>query len=153
MSSFTVPIADPGSPQYISFPNSIRASAMEGLLQRDRFIVATSRRCLASFGYRALGNIAFTNPFRITTRTSPTFSGNIDIVVFGGAGYEIEVIAGVTFTLGTIGAQSVIAGNTGWGPGAADQQITLRVRKTGVANSYIEGVYIIETALVEKELP
>jgi len=154
MSSFIVPTTDPGSPQYLSFPNSIRASAMEGLLLRDRFIVATSRRCLASVGRETFGSAVFSNRYRITTRTSPTFSGNIDIAVFGGVNYEVEIIAGVTFTLGTSGPQSVISGNTGWGPGAADQVITIRVRNTtGVGTKYISGIYITETALLEAELP
>lgn len=153
MSSFIVPTVDPGPPQYLSFPNSIRASSLSGLLQRDRFIVATSRRCLFSCGKMTTTSAVYgANKFRATTRTSPTFAGTVNISVFG-VNYDIEVeINGTTWLLSSTGAQTVIAAPTGV---AADTEtlVYVRYRRNAVGASSIEGIYIIETALLEKDLP
>lgn len=152
MSSFIVPTVDPGPPQYLSFPNAIRASSLSGLLLRDRFIVATSRRCLFSCGKMSTTSAVFGNKYRVKTRTSPTFAGNVNISVFG-INYDIEVeINGTTWLLSSTGAQTVIAAPTGV---AADTEtlVYVRYRRHAAGASSIEGIYIIETALLEKELP
>lgn len=152
MSSFIVPIADPGPPQYLSFPNVIRASSISGLLQRDRFIVATSRRCLFSCGKMSTTSAVFGNKYRVKTRTSPTFAGNVNISVFG-VNYDIEVeINGNTWLLSPTGAQTVIAAPTGVPPDT-EVVVYVRYRRNAVGASSIEGIYIIETALLERDLP
>jgi hypothetical protein len=48
MSSFTIPVNDPGAPRLQTFPDVIRGETMDGFLRRDRFVYATSRRLLVS---------------------------------------------------------------------------------------------------------
>lgn len=48
MSSFVIPVDDPGSPRFQTYPDVIRGETMDGFLRRDRFVYATSRRLLFS---------------------------------------------------------------------------------------------------------
>ena len=153
MSSFIVPVADPGPPPYLFFPNVIRASSIAGLLQRDRFIVATSRRCLFSCGSLSTTSNTHVNMYRVTTITSPTSSGAVNISTFGN-NFDLEVeINGNIWNLSSSGAQSVLAAPTGVPPNTPVLVYIRLARAVAAGTGTVEGVYIIETALQEKELP
>lgn len=80
---FPVPIADPGPPLYAQPPNDIRSSTLTGLLERDRYIYAYSRRCLVKVG----GRFADTGPpVAINAgfcRPSSIVTGNVIVVATG----------------------------------------------------------------------
>lgn len=80
---FPIPIGDPGAPLYTQPPDDIRASTLAGLLERDRFIYAYSRRCLVKIGGR-VAEVA--PPVAIHTgyvNTSSIVTGNVLVVATG----------------------------------------------------------------------
>jgi hypothetical protein len=85
---FPVPIADPGPPLYGQPPDNIRSSTLTGLLERDRYIYAYSRRCLVKVG----GVVAEVGaPVQIRggyCRTSSIVTGNVLVVA---SGYDCTV--------------------------------------------------------------
>jgi hypothetical protein len=112
---FPIPIVDPGPPLYAQPPNDIRSSTLVGLLERDRFIYAYSRRCLVKLG----GRFADTgSPVTIGAgfcRASPIVTGNVIVVATGfDCTFALQIGANaVSITLGGP-FDSYRALRTGW---------------------------------------
>jgi len=98
MSSFIVPVADPGSPAYQTFPDVIRGTSVEGFILRDRWIYASSRRNLVSFpnySTTAAGAVAAYGGY---TKTSLPATGGLYVVGFGEKGSVSLQINGTVYT-------------------------------------------------------
>ena len=100
--AFPIPVSDPGPPSYTQPPDEIRGDTMRGLVERDRFIFATGRRCLFKCGGRVAASGSAVLIHAGVVRTSPLVTGNVWVVA---AGYDCTIGLGlgsgsVTFTLG-----------------------------------------------------
>lgn len=98
MSSFIIPVADPGSPAYQTFPDVIRGTTVEGFILRDRWIYASSRRNLVSFpnySTTAGGTVVVYGGY---TKTSTPATGGLWIVGFGEKGSVALQINGTIYT-------------------------------------------------------
>jgi hypothetical protein len=100
--AFPIPVSDPGPPSYTQPPDEIRADTMSGLVERDRFIFATGRRCLFKCGSRIAPTGAPELRFAGVVRTSSLVTGKVWVVA---SGYDCTVTialgsGSVTFTLG-----------------------------------------------------
>jgi hypothetical protein len=156
MSSFTIPVNDPGAPRLQTFPDVIRGETMDGFLRRDRFVYATSRRLLVSVpnysttdsgavivyrGQAALSDI-ITAKFRIVGYAE---KGTVNVALTGG--WSATQVYGTTAE-----AKSTILSTTLLGNAYVSYQVT--VTKT-VGQPYVNlyGLAIYETRLLEVDLP
>lgn len=98
MSSFIVPVADPGSPFFQTFPDVIRGTTVEGFILRDRWIYASSRRNLVSFPNYSTTSAGAVPAYGGYTKTSTPATGGLVIVGFGEKGSVSLSIAGVPYT-------------------------------------------------------
>jgi hypothetical protein len=148
---FPVPTADPGPPLYAQPPDDIRSSTLVGLLERDRFIYAYSRRCLVKVG----GSLADTgSPVTIRAgfcRTSSIVTGNVIVVATGfDCTFALQIGANsVTITLGgPFGSYRAI--RTGWV--AANVGYPFAVSLVG-SPGRLYGLSVYEQRLDEADLP
>ena len=156
MSSFTIPVNDPGAPRLQTFPDVIRGETMDGFLRRDRFVYATSRRLLVSVpnysttdagavivyrGQAALSDI-ITAKFRIVGYAE---KGTVNVTLTGG--WSLSQVYGTTAE-----GKSNVLSTTLLGNAYVSYQIT--VTKT-VGQPYVNlyGFAIYETRLLEADLP
>jgi hypothetical protein len=95
--AFPIPASDPGSPLYTQPPDEIRSDTMRGLVERDRFIFATGRRCLFKCGGRVAESGSPVLIHAGVVRSSALVTGNVWVVA---SGYDC------TFTL-ALGSGSV----------------------------------------------
>lgn len=148
---FPVPIADPGPPLYAQPPNDIRSSTLTGLLLRDRYIYAYSRRCLVKLG----GRFADTgSPVTICAgdfRTSSIVTGNVVIVATGyDCTFALQIGAhAVTQTLNP-GFDSYRALKVGWV--SASTVTPFAIALVG-SPGRLYGLAVYEQRLDEADLP
>lgn len=148
---FPVPIADPGPPLYAQPPNDIRSSTLTGLLLRDRYIYAYSRRCLLKMG----GRFADTgSPVTIRAgffRTSSIVTGNVIVVATGfDCTFTLQIGANaVTLTLGA-SFDSYRALKVGWV--AASTLTPFAITLVG-SPGRLYGLSVYEQRLDEADLP
>ena len=156
MSSFTIPVNDPGAPRLQTFPDVIRGETMDGFLRRDRFVYATSRRLLVSVpnysttaagavivyrGYAPLSEI-ITGKFWIVGYAE---KGTVDIALLGSV--TTSQVYGTTAEGKSSLAATAILGNS-------YQGYEITVTKTG-GQPYVNlyGLAIYEESLKEVDLP
>lgn len=99
---FPIPVSDPGPPSYTQPPDEIRSDTLTGLLQRDRFIYATGRRCLVKCGGRVAESGAPVIIHAGEVNTSAVCTGKVWLVA-SGFDCTVGVVLGsgsVSFTLG-----------------------------------------------------
>ena len=151
---FTVPSQLPALSPYLVPPNTIRADAVDSLLQRDRYLFATRRRLIFTGGAFDATLSTFVTPFFFSARTSAVVTGNLWVVI---AGNEVEVRVdefnvGATLTLGVSagGFETNAQLLTGM-PAATTLVMSISVRSLGLGHLY--GVYIIEEILAAGDLP
>ena len=152
--AFTVPATLPALSPYLVPPNTVRADAVDSVLQRDRYLFATRRRLIFTGGAFDATSGTFVTPFFFSARTSAVVTGNLWVVV---AGNEVEVEVSevtsgslITLTLSAGGFETEARLLTGI-TAATTLLFTLSVRSLGAGNLY--GVYIIEEILAAGDLP
>lgn len=152
--AFTVPAILPVKSPYLVPPNTIRADAVDSLLQRDRFLFATRRRLIFTGGTFDATIATFVTPFFFSARTSAVVTGNL-WVVMAGADVEIKVDEfnfGASLTMGvSAGGFETNAQLLVGMPAASTLAFGLSVRATGAGNLY--GVSIYEEILAAGDLP
>lgn len=158
MSSFIVPIVDPDSPRFQTFPDNIRGSTVEGFLLRDRFVYATSRRLIWSLPpiYRSSFAPAFV--FQGSAVSSPYLTGNIWIVGRGGNGTITIDYGGTTINVFPNG----VFPGTAWAAKVAStvlpnttNNITISVTRTAGSPAAfgLLGLSVYEEILSSADLP
>jgi hypothetical protein len=98
MSSFIVPVADPQSPAYQTFPDVIRGTTVEGFILRDRWIYSSSRRNLVSFPNFSTTAAGAVVAYSGYTKTSTPATGGLWIVGYGEKGTVSLQINGTAYT-------------------------------------------------------
>ena len=151
---FTVaPELPPLSP-YLVPPNTVRADAVDSVLQRDRFLFATRRRLIFTGGAFDTTSGTFVTPFFFTARTSAVVTGNLWVFIAGDA-VEVKVDefnVGASVTLGVYGGGFEVSAQLLTGMTAATAlAFSVSVRSVGAGNLF--GVYIIEEILAAGDLP
>lgn len=96
MSSFVIPVDDPGAPRYQSFPDVIRGETMDVFLRRDRFVYATSRRLLFSVANYSTTSAGAVTVYQGYAKNSSILTGNLWIVGYAEKG-TVTVTCGGTF--------------------------------------------------------
>jgi hypothetical protein len=148
---FPIPIADPGPPLYGQPPDNIRSSTLVGLLERDRYIYAYSRRCLVKVG----GVVAEVGaPVGIRggyCRTSSIVTGNLIVVATGfDCTFALQIGANaVAITLGA-GFDSYRALKLGWVTGGAVLPFAITLYGSP---GRLYGLAVYEQRLDEADLP
>lgn len=98
MSSFIIPVADPGAPRQQTFPDVVRGSTVEGFLLRDRFIYSTSRRNLVSFPNYSTTSTVPVATYGVYSQTSSIATGGLWIVGYAEKGSVVVTINGTSYT-------------------------------------------------------
>jgi hypothetical protein len=148
---FSIPIADPGPPLYAQPPNDIRSSTLTGLLERDRFIYAYSRRCLVKVGGRFADTGSAVTISAGFCRASSIVTGNLVIVATGfDCTFAIQIGANaVAITLGAV-FDSYRALQVGWV--AANVGYPFAITLVG-SPGRLYGLSVYEQRLDEADLP
>ena len=156
MSSFTIPVNDPGAPRLQTFPDVIRGETMDGFLRRDRFVYSTSRRLLVSVpnysttasgavivyrGQAALSDI-ITAKFRVVGYAE---KGTVNVTLTGG--WSVTQVYGTTAEGKSSVLSTSLAGNA-----YVSYQITV-TKTPGQPYVNLYGFAIYETRLPEADLP
>ena len=156
MSSFTIPVNDPGAPSLQTFPDVIRGPTMDGFLRRDRFVYATSRRLLVSVpnysttdagavivyrGQAALSEI-ITAKFRIVGYAE---KGTVTVALTGG--WSASQVYGTTAE-----AKSTVLSTTLLGNAYVSYQITI-TKTAGQPYVNVYGLSVYESRLNQVNLP
>lgn len=156
MSSFTIPVNDPGAPRLQTFPDVIRGETMDGFLRRDRFVYSSSRRLLFSLpnysttaagavivykGYAPLSQI-ITGKFWIVGYAE---KGTVDVALSGGG--SVSQVYGTTAEGKSSFLSTGLLGNA-----YVAYQVT--VTKTG-GQPYVNlyGLSVYESRLNQVDLP
>ena len=152
---FVVPSSMPPVPRDMSAPAQIRASTMSGLLLRDRFTFATSRRALLQlWPIASVTSAAFVIIAGSKVRLLATSNGNVRITVSGTL-IQVRVsmlLAGVTQTVSVpVGGGTAVGILAGCTPGAMDTCI-VEVRRT-TATGTLDGVWLDDQNLTAAQLP
>jgi hypothetical protein len=156
MSSFVIPVDDPGAPRQQTFPDVIRGETVDGFLQRDRFVFATSRRLLVSFPNYSTTSGSAIVVFQGQAPMSPIITSRFWIVGYAEKGTVAIALAGYGTTTQVYGvtaeAKSNLINTAFLGNAYVSYQIT--VTKTG-GEPYVNlyGLAIYEERLDEIDLP
>lgn len=153
--AFTVPATLPALSPYLVPPNTIRADAVDSVLQRDRFLFATRRRLIFTGGNFTTTSTAYVTPFFFAARTSAVVTGNLWVVI---AGIDVDVKVdefnfGGTVSLSVSGgvfatdAQQLTAM-----PAASTLACSVSVQ-TNSTTGTLHGIYIFEEILAAGDLP
>lgn len=148
---FPIPANDPGPAPYVLPPDNIRSDTLTALLSRDRFIFATSRRCL----FKCCGRVAAAGAPAIVhvgyAETSSIVTGKVWIVA---TGYDctvaIQIGANVqSITLGS-GFAAYSALKVGWVSASAAFPYAVSL---GAGPGRLYGLAVYEERLPEAALP
>lgn len=156
MSSFVIPVDDPGAPRQQTFPDVIRGETVDGFLQRDRFVFATSRRLLVSFPNYSTTSSTATIAFQGQAPMSPIITSRFWIVGYAEKGTVQIGLSGYGTTTQVYGvtaeAKSDLINTALLGNAYVTYQVT--VTKTG-GQPYVNlyGLAIYEERLDEVDLP
>lgn len=152
---FVVPATLPALSPYLQPPNTIRADALDSLLQRDRFLFATRRRLIFTGGNVTTTSPTYVMPYLFAATTSANITGNLWIVI---AGIDVDVqvteffVGGSTnlsVTGGVFSADAQLL--TGMTPST---QLAFSVEvQTNSTTGTLFGIYIIEEILSAANLP
>ena len=146
--SFSIPSSYPAPLLYTGAPDAIRASTLQTILERDRFIFAKQRRVLTSLSPFWTANTGgYDLATQVWVHNSKLTEGSVTI---GAYGYNANVkvtVNGVTVTLTLTTAPSYIFSSlaTGW-PDDTWSGIEVSVQSTSGTGGYF-GLYILEDAL------
>ena len=152
---FVVPATLPALSPYLQPPNTIRADALDSLLQRDRFLFATRRRLIFTGGNVTTTSVTYVVPYLAAATTSANITGNLWVVI---AGIDVDVQV-TEFTVGGTTNLTVTGGAfatdaqllTGMTPST---QLTFSVGvQTNSTTGTLFGIYIIEEILSAADLP
>ena len=156
MSSFVIPVDDPGAPRQQTIPDVIRGEMVDGFLKRDRFVFATSRRLLVSFPNYSTTSGAGTVVFQGQAPLSPLITTRFWIVGYAEKGTVAIGLTGYGTTTQVYGvtaeAKSDLINTVLPGNNYVTYQVT--VTKTG-GQPYVNlyGLTIYEERLKENDLP
>ena len=153
--AFTVPATLPALSPYLVPPNTVRADAVDSVLQRDRFLFATRRRLIFTAGSFTTTSPTYQTPFYFTARTSAVVTGNLWVII---AGVDVDVRVDEFNVGGSIGL--VVSG----GAFATDAKLLTGMTaatalsfsvqvQTNSTTGTMHGIYIIEEILAAGDLP
>lgn len=156
MSSFVIPVDDPGAPRHQSFPEVIRGETIDGFLRRDRFVYATSRRLLVSVPNYSTTAAGAVFVYQGVAPLSPIITGKFWIVGYAEKGSVTVTLSGggsVTQVYGTTAETKSNLHTTSLFPNTY-QFFQVAVTKT-VGEPYVNlyGLSIYEERLDEIDLP
>lgn len=152
---FTVPATLPALSPYLQPPNTVRADAVDSILQRDRFLFATRRRLIFTGGNFTTTSPTYVTPYFFAARTSAAITGNLWVVI---AGVYVDVrvdeyVVGGSVSLsvgtGTFGTNAQLL--TGMAP-STTLAFSVSVQ-TNDASGSLYGIYIVEEILAAGNLP
>lgn len=156
MSSFTIPVNDPGAPRLQTFPDVIRGGTMDTFLRRDRFVYATSRRLLVSvpnYSTTAAGAVIV---YRGQAALSDIITGKFLVVGYAEKGTVTLGLTGgwsVSQVYGTTAeAKSNVLSTTLLGNAYVTYSITV-TKTAGQPYVNLYGFSVYETRLPEVDLP
>lgn len=152
---FTVPATLPTLSPYLVPPNTIRADAVNTILQRDRFLFATRRRLIFTGGNFTTTSTSYVTPYFFAARTSAVITGNLWVII---AGVDVDVRVDEYAVGGSIG------GTVSGGLFATDAQLLTGMAPATTLNFSVSvqtnsttgnlfGVYIFEEILAAGDLP
>ena len=152
---FVVPATLPALSPYLQPPNTIRADALDSLLQRDRFLFATRRRLIFTGGNVTTTSATYVTPYLFAATTSAAFTGNLWVVI---AGIDVDVqvteftVGGTTNLTVTGGAFATDAQQMTGLTASTSLAFTVSVQ-TNSTTGTLFGIYIIEEILSAADLP
>ena len=152
---FVVPNILPPLSPYLQPPNTVRADAVDSVLQRDRYLFATRRRLIFTGGNFTTTSTSYVTPYFFAARTSAVVTGNLWVII---AGVDIDVRVD-EFNVGGSVSLSVSGGVfatnaqllTGTTP-ATTLAFAVSVQTNSTTES-LHGIYIIEEKLAAGDLP
>ena len=156
MSSFVIPVDDPGAPRQQTFPDVIRGETVDGFLKRDRFVFATSRRLLVSFPNYSTTSSTATIAFQGQAPMSPIITSRFWIVGYAEKGTVAIGLSGYGTTTQVYGvtaeAKSNLINTALLGNAYVTYQVTV-TKTAGQPYVNLYGLAIYEERLDEIDLP
>ena len=152
--SFTVPLGEPAPVTSLTANSPILSSGLSGLQQRDLYLFATRRRCIASLPQVSTSAASSYLVYRFWFRTLGTATDSILIGVVASDDCKVVVdfVGITTVTISTGGPGSYIDVATGI-PVGAWKLCEVSVQSNTGGTVYIHGIYLAEAVLTAADLP
>lgn len=151
---FIVDDNEPPLPRGLVAGDTIAASSMWSLINRDRYLFATRRRLIASLPSVTTSSVTLVPAYGFQAKLLPTATGNIVIGVAASTDCTVVVTTSYgAITLTAAGTPSFATGTIYAIPTGAWFGVTVEVRDDSGSGVTIYGIYIVDEILSEPDLP